>query len=98
MSTKTATMTDKARALIAAGRVRLDEEGGSVTNDEGFTYRVDFDLGGHGPNCQCHGFQFTGHCKHLLAAQMARADYKQWVEDEHEYAALVGAGLTRWER
>ena len=66
---------DKARALVTTGRVRLtygdngQPDGASVTNDKGFTYRVDFDLGGR-PNCQCRGFEFTGWCKHLTAAYM----------------------------
>ena len=61
---------DKARALVTTGRVRLTDGGASVTNAEGFIYRVDFDLGGNGPHCQCKGFEFTGWCKHLTAAYM----------------------------
>ena len=60
---------DKARALVTTGRVRLTDGGASVTNAEGFVYRVDFDLGGR-PHCQCKGFEFTGWCKHLTAAYM----------------------------
>ena len=63
-------LTNKARALVAAGRVHLTDGGASVTNDTGFIYRVDFDLGGR-PHCQCRGFEFTGWCKHLTAAYMA---------------------------
>jgi len=61
---------DKARALVTTGRVRLTDGGASVTNAEGFIYRVDFDLGGNGPHCQCKGFEHTGWCKHLTAAYM----------------------------
>jgi uncharacterized Zn finger protein len=66
---------DKARALVTTGRVRLTydfngkPDGATVTNAEGFAYRVDFDLGGR-PHCQCKGFEFTGWCKHLTAAYM----------------------------
>ena len=60
---------DKARALVTTGRVRLTDGGASVTNAEGFIYRVDFDLGGR-PHCQCKGFEHTGWCKHLTAAYM----------------------------
>ena len=66
------TTDDKARALLAAGRVRLTEGGASVTNDAGFIYRVDFDLGGS-PHCQCLGFVHTGWCKHLQAAYLAQS-------------------------
>ena len=61
---------DNARALVTTGRVRLTDGGASVTNAEGFVYRVDFDLGGNGPHCQCKGFEHTGWCKHLTAAYM----------------------------
>lgn len=89
--------TDKARALVAAGRVRLTDGGASVTNDGGFIYRVDFDLGGH-PHCQCRGFEYRGWCKHLTAAYMALAQAEQGrPEDEEptqtEYAAWLD-GLT----
>jgi len=77
------TTDDKARALLAAGRVRLTEGGASVTNDAGHVYRVDFDLGGNGPHCQCKGFEFTGWCKHLTAAyMMAKAQADRKPEDE----------------
>lgn len=71
----------KARALVAAGRVRLTEGGASVTNDAGHVYRVDFDLGGR-PHCQCYGFQYTGWCKHLTAAYMAQSAASGKPEDE----------------
>ena len=71
---------DKARALVTTGRVRLTDGGASVTNADGFVYRVDFDLGGH-PHCQCRGFEHTGWCKHLTAAYiLAGQDNKP--EDE----------------
>ena len=72
---------DKARALVTTGRVRLTDGGASVTNAEGFTYRVDFDLGGH-PHCQCRGFEHTGWCKHLTAAYMVAGETKGKPEDE----------------
>lgn len=76
------TTDNKARALIAAGRVRLTDGGASVTNDEGFIYRVDFDLGGQ-PHCQCKGYEHTGWCKHLTAAyMMAKAQADRKPEDE----------------
>ena len=75
-------LTNKARALIAAGRVRLTEGGASVTNDAGHVYRVDFDLGGR-PHCQCKGYEHTGWCKHLAAAyMMAKAQADRKPEDE----------------
>ena len=76
------TTDNKARDLIAAGRVRLTEGGASVTNDAGHVYRVDFDLGGQ-PHCQCKGFEHTGWCKHLTAAyMMAKAQADRKPEDE----------------
>ena len=71
------TTDNKARDLIAAGRVRLTEGGASVTNDAGHVYRVDFDLGGQ-PHCQCKGFEHTGWCKHLTAAYMAQSAPRCW--------------------
>ena len=68
---------DKARALVTTGRVRMTfdfngkPDGATVTNADGFAYRVDFDLGGH-PHCQCRGFEHRGWCKHLTAAYMAQ--------------------------
>ena len=73
---------DKARALVTTGRVRLTDGGASVTNAEGFVYRVDFDLGGNGPHCQCKGFEHTGWCKHLTAAYMLAGKTKGKPEDE----------------
>ena len=73
---------DKARALVTTGRVRLTEGGASVTNAEGFIYRVDFDLGGNGPHCQCKGFEFTGWCKHLTAAYMVAGQDDKPEDDE----------------
>ena len=73
---------DKARALVTTGRVRMTEGGASVTNAEGFVYRVDFDLGGNGPHCQCKGFEHTGWCKHLTAAYMVAGETKGKPEDE----------------
>ena len=73
---------DKARALVTTGRVRLTDGGASVTNAEGFIYRVDFDLGGNGPHCQCKGFEHTGWCKHLTAAYMVAGETKGKPEDE----------------
>jgi uncharacterized Zn finger protein len=73
---------DKARALVTTGRVRLTDGGASVTNAEGFVYRVDFDLGGNGPHCQCKGFEHTGWCKHLTAAYMLAGETKGKPEDE----------------
>ena len=73
---------DKARALVTTGRVRLTDGGASVTNTEGFIYRVDFDLGGNGPHCQCKGFEHTGWCKHLTAAYMLAGKTKGKPEDE----------------
>lgn len=81
-------MAAKARDLIAAGRVRLTydfdgkPDGGSVTNDEGHIYRVDFDFGGGRPHCQCRGFEYTGWCKHLTAIYMAASETKSKPEDE----------------
>ena len=79
---------DKARALVTTGRVRLTydfngkPDGATVTNAEGFAYRVDFDLGGR-PHCQCKGFEHTGWCKHLTAAyMMAKAQADRKPEDE----------------
>lgn len=78
---------DKARALVTTGRVRLTydfngkPDGATVTNAEGFAYRVDFDLGGR-PHCQCKGFEFTGWCKHLTAAYMVAGETKGKPEDE----------------
>lgn len=78
---------DKARALVNAGRVRLNfdfdgqPDGATVTNAEGFAYRVDFDLGGR-PHCQCRGFEYTGWCKHLTAAYMAAGETGGKPEDE----------------
>jgi uncharacterized Zn finger protein len=83
---------DKARALVTTGRVRLTDGGASVTNAEGFVYRVDFDLGGNGPHCQCKGFEHTGWCKHLTAAYMLAGKTKGKPEDEEptdeEWAAM----------
>ena len=72
---------DKARALVTTGRVRLTDGGASVTNAEGFVYRVDFDLGGR-PHCQCKGFEFTGWCKHLTAAYMVAGQDSKPEDDE----------------
>ena len=72
---------DKARALVTTGRVRLTDGGASVTNADGFVYRVDFDLGGR-PHCQCKGFEHTGWCKHLTAAYMLAGKTKGKPEDE----------------
>ena len=97
---------DKARALVTTGRVRLTDGGASVTNAEGFTYRVDFDLGGH-PHCQCRGFEHTGWCKHLTAAYMvAGQDNKpedeeptddEWIamqeEEDRAREYILDAGL-----
>lgn len=101
---------DKALALVKAGRVRLSEGGASVTNDEGFIYRVDFDLGGNGPHCQCKGFEHHGRCKHIIAARIAH-DEAMWYaaeleqdaadlydEQQHAYTEMVGAGPERWTR
>jgi uncharacterized Zn finger protein len=82
---------DKARALVTTGRVRLTDGGASVTNAEGFIYRVDFDLGGNGPHCQCKGFEFTGWCKHLTAAYMVAGQDDKPEDDEptdEEWAAM----------
>jgi len=98
---------DKARALVTTGRVRLTDGGASVTNAEGFIYRVDFDLGGNGPHCQCKGFEFTGWCKHLTAAYMvAGQDNKpedeeptdeEWIamqeEEDRAREYILDAGL-----
>ena len=73
---------DKARALVTPGRVRLTDGGASVTNAEGFIYRVDFDLGGNGPHCQCKGFEHTGWCKHLTAAYMVAGQDDKPEDDE----------------
>ncbi len=85
------TTDNKARALIAAGRVRLTEGGASVTNDAGHVYRVDFHLGGR-PHCQCYGFQYTGWCKHLTAAYMVASGQDSKPEDgeptDEEWAAM----------
>ena len=88
---------DKARALVTTGRVRMTfdfngkPDGATVTNAEGFVYRVDFDLGGH-PHCQCRGFEHTGWCKHLTAAYMVAGETKGKPEDEEptdeEWAAM----------
>ena len=78
---------DKARALVTTGRVRLTydfngkPDGATVTNADGFAYRVDFDLGGR-PHCQCKGFEHTGWCKHLTAAYMVAGETKGKPEDE----------------
>ena len=78
---------DKARALVTTGRVRMTfdfngkPDGATVTNADGFAYRVDFDLGGH-PHCQCRGFEHTGWCKHLTAAYMLAGKTKGKPEDE----------------
>ncbi len=86
------TTDNKARALIAAGRVRLTDGGASVTNDEGFIYRVDFDLGGNGPHCQCKGFEHRGWCKHLTATYMVASGQDSKPEDgeptAEEWAAM----------
>ena len=98
---------DKARALVTTGRVRLTDGGASVTNAEGFIYRVDFDLGGNGPHCQCKGFEHTGWCKHLTAAYMvAGQDNKpedeeptddEWIamqeEEDRAREYILDAGL-----
>ena len=98
---------DKARALVTTGRVRMTEGGASVTNAEGFVYRVDFDLGGNGPHCQCKGFEHTGWCKHLTAAYMvAGQDNKpedeeptddEWIamqeEEDRAREYILDAGL-----
>ena len=78
---------DKARALVTTGRVRMTfdfngkPDGATVTNADGFAYRVDFDLGGH-PHCQCRGFEHTGWCKHLTAAYMLAGKTKGKPEDD----------------
>ena len=78
---------DKARALVTTGRVRMTfdfngkPDGATVTNADGFAYRVDFDLGGR-PHCQCKGFEHTGWCKHLTAAYMVAGETKGKPEDE----------------
>ena len=98
---------DKARALVTTGRVRLTDGGASVTNAEGFVYRVDFDLGGNGPHCQCKGFEYAGWCKHLTAAYMvAGQDNKpedeeptddEWIamqeEEDRAREYILDAGL-----
>jgi uncharacterized Zn finger protein len=70
----------------------LTDGGASVTNAEGFVYRVDFDLGGNGPHCQCKGFEHTGWCKHLTAAYMVAGKTKGKPEDDEptdeEWAAM----------
>ena len=85
------TTDNKARALIAAGRVRLTDGGASVTNDAGHVYRVDFDLGGR-VHCQCKGFEHTGWCKHLAAANMVASGQDSKPEDgeptDEEWAAM----------
>jgi uncharacterized Zn finger protein len=79
---------DKARALVTTGRVRLTydfngkPDGATVTNAEGFAYRVDFDLGGNGPHCQCKEFEHTGWCKHLTAAYMVAGQDNKPEDDE----------------
>ena len=78
---------DKARALVTTGRVRMTfdfngkPDGATVTNADGFAYRVDFDLGGR-PHCQCKGFEHTGWCKHLTAAYMVAGKTKGKPEDD----------------
>ena len=78
---------DKARALVTTGRVRMTfdfngkPDGATVTNADGFAYRVDFDLGGR-PHCQCKGFEHTGWCKHLTAAYMLAGKTKGKPEDD----------------
>ncbi len=89
---------DKARALVTTGRVRMTfdfngkPDGATVTNADGFAYRVDFDLGGNGPHCQCKGFEHTGWCKHLTAAYMVASGQDSKPEDgeptAEEWAAM----------
>ena len=88
---------DKARALVTTGRVRMTEGGASVTNADGFVYRVDFDLGGR-PHCQCKGFEHTGWCKHLTAAYMLAGKTKGKPEDDEptddEWIADTGTAYS----
>ena len=83
---------DKARALVTTGRVRLTDGGASVTNAEGFVYRVDFDLGGR-PHCQCKGFEFTGWCKHLTAAYMVAGQDNKPEDEDRAREYILDAGL-----
>lgn len=70
-STVSDKLTQRAAHIVASGLiVRLDTEGGSVANREGYIYRVDYDLGGK-PNCQCRYFHYHGDCKHLRAVRLA---------------------------
>ena len=79
------TTEQKGAALFAAGRVvNLDDEGGSVMNDEGHVYRVDFALGDHGPHCQCKGFEHHGWCKHLVAIGLAYAATQAVLDEADE--------------
>ena len=98
----TPTINQKAREIVSAGWVTLTEGGGSVRNADGFIYRVDLSLNGR-PNCQCRGFEYSGHCKHLAAVEMAmddamweayEADNDQSEEDYDRLADLIiDAGL-----
>ena len=100
----TPTINQKAREIVSAGWVTLTEGGGSVRNADGFIYRVDLSLNGR-PNCQCRGFEYSGHCKHLAAVKLAMDDAMweyyndgsddQREEDESSYCDTVAAGLNR---
>mgnify|MGYP001271678817 CR=1 FL=1 len=94
---KLTTTEEKARALVNAGCVRLTEGGASVTNAEGFTYRVDFNLGGR-PNCQCRGFEYRGWCKHLTAAYMARAEADDELAAQSDDDAYAEMSQEEWDR
>ena len=89
---------DKARALVTTGRVRMTfdfngkPDGATVTNAEGFAYRVDFDLGGR-PHCQCKGFAHTGWCKHLTAAYMVAGQDHQPEDEDRAREYILDAGL-----
>jgi DprA winged helix domain/SWIM zinc finger len=64
-----------ARALVAAGAVRLDGELATVVVDD-HTYQVRLDRDGAGVGCSCPWWAryrgSRGKCKHLLAAELAR--------------------------
>lgn len=95
----------KALALLdTPGAVRLTEGGASVTNGEGHVYRVELDWEG-GPRCWCACFMHRGYCKHVYAAQAARAaamqeeyeddeptDEEWYAELEHGYYLDVMGG------
>jgi DprA winged helix domain/SWIM zinc finger len=81
-----------ARALVAAGAVRLDGELATVLVDD-HTYQVRIGRDGAGVGCSCPWWAryrgSRGKCKHLLAAELARTGQPA-AQDQPAAAAPAG--------